>query len=189
MNQHQGKDKDKDKLQASTLAALLKEKPKRGRPRHSISRQNVYVSLTRKQKKEMNRLPQLLPEAITRADIPDLAITILTARLDALHRAVADRNRAIPEGITDFESLYLLWDLELPQTDEPPKWTSIRLSPQQSVELGRAHGTFNAAFGTNRSQTFSLALALLAQYLEDFSVTQNLDSLEAIRRHIQRSFL
>jgi hypothetical protein len=59
-----------------------------------------------------------------------------------------------------------LWDLT--PTRQPPdeKWTSIRLSPQQALELGRAHGTLNAAFGANRSEVFGLALALLGQFLE-----------------------
>lgn len=34
----------------STLAALLKEKPRRGRPSHNVSRQNVYVALAKSQK-------------------------------------------------------------------------------------------------------------------------------------------
>ena len=61
--------------------------------------------------------------------------SILTARLEALRVAVAGRNREIPEGITDLESLYLLWDLSLPPEDAPEKWTSIRVSPQQAIEL------------------------------------------------------
>ena len=103
------KKKDKDKpdnegtQRASTLAALLKEKPKRGRPSRNVSRQNVYVSLTDSQKKQMKQLAALLSEQINRADISDLAISVLSARLEALRRAVADRNREMPEGITDIE--------------------------------------------------------------------------------------
>ena len=182
--------KDEEELKTSTLAALLKEKPKRGRPPHSISRQNVYIALTKEQKNKMNLLAAQLPEAIVRADIPDLAVTVLTVRLNALHRAVADRNRPIPEGVTDFESLYLLWDLPLEQIDErDSKWTSIRLSPQQTLELGRVHGTLNAAFGATRSQTFSLALTLLEQYIEDYPTENNIQGLDEIRTKIASNYL
>jgi hypothetical protein len=170
---------------ASTLAALLKDKPKRGRPSHNVSRQNVYVALARSQKKQMKQLAGLLADEISRADIPDLAISVLSARLEALRRAVADRNREMPEGITDFESLYLLWDVPLPTTDEKePSWTSIRVSPQQVIELGRAHGTLNAVFGANRSQTFSLALSLLEQHIEDHPLIQQYTSVENLRKNI-----
>ncbi len=155
-----------NKDRTSTLAELLKDKPKRGRPPRRVSRQNVYVALSPVEKEELNRLADLLPENLSRADLPDLAIAILTARLESLHRAVADRNREIPEGVTDLESLYLLWDLTLPDSTAERKWTSIRLSPQEDIELGRAHGTLNAAFGANRSDTFSLALVLLTQFLK-----------------------
>jgi hypothetical protein len=176
---------NKDNQRASTLAALLKEKPRRGRPSHNVSRQNVYVALAKSQKKQMKQLAGLLADEISRADIPDLAISVLSARLEALRRAVADRNREMPEGITDFESLYLLWDIPLPTTDEiEPNWTSIRVSPQQVIELGRAHGTLNAVFGANRSQTFSLALALLEQLIEDHPLIQQYTSVENLRKHI-----
>jgi len=178
-----------DDLQSSTLAALLREKPKRGRPRHPVSRQNVYVSLTKKHKEIMKHLSSELPEGIVRADVPDIAITILTVRLDALHNAVSDRNRAIPEGVTDLDSLYLLWDLTLPANEETLKWTSIRVSPQQALELGRVQGTLNAAFGTNRSQTFALALSLLEQYLEDYPLPPTITSIEDIRRQILANYL
>jgi len=160
---------DTDKKRASTLAALLEEKPKRGRPRRSVQRQNVYVALSPAQKGWMKQLGKDLPDGLGRADLSDIAVSILAARLESLRRAVAGRNREIPEGITDLESLYLLWDLSLPKEKEEDdlKWTSIRLSPQQAIELGRAHGTLHAVFGANRSQTFSLALVLLAQFLED----------------------
>jgi hypothetical protein len=155
----------KSKRRSSTLAALLEDKPKRGRPRRNVSRQNVYVALSRIQKEELSDLVSCLPKGIVRADLPDLAIAILAARLEALRRDVSDRDREIPEGITDMESLYLLWDLPLPANPPTPKWTSIRVSPQQVIELGRAHGLLNAVFGVNRSQTFSLGLALLGQFL------------------------
>lgn len=159
--------KDPKKRKASTLAALLEEKPKRGRPPRAVSRQTVYVALTQEQKIQLSELAALLPDGIGRADLADLAITILAARFEALRRAVYDREREIPEGVTDLESLYLLWDLPLPTYEEAEtKWTSIRVSPQQVIELGRVHGTLNAVFNTNRSQTFGLALVLLAQFLE-----------------------
>ena len=183
--------KKKDKLdseatqRASTLAALLKDKPKPGRPSRNVSRQNVYVALANSQKKQMKQLADLLAQEINRADIPDLAISVLSARLEALRRAVADRNREMPEGITDLESLYLLWDLPLPTSEEKePRWTSIRVSPQQVIELGRAHGTLNAVFGANRSQIFSLALSLLEQLIEDHPMIQQYASAEELRKRI-----
>jgi len=92
---------------SSTIAALLEDKPKRGRPRRKVSRRNVYVALTPEQKQEVKILAKDLPDSLGRADIPDMAIDLLAARLDFLRRAVADRDREIPEGITDLDSLYL----------------------------------------------------------------------------------
>ena len=176
---------DNQEERPSTLAALLKEKPGRGRPSRNVSRQNVYVALAKSQKKQMKQLAGLLAAEISRADVSDLAISILAARLEALRRAVADRNREMPEGITDLESLYLLWDLPLPTLEEKdPKWTSIRVSPQQVIELGRAHGTLNAVFGANRSETFSLSLSLLEQLIEDHPLIQQYTTVEDLRKYI-----
>lgn len=184
------RDQDKDNLQSSTLAALLKDKQhKRGRPSHAISRQNVYVALTPAQKQELKHLAGELPEGVARADVPDLAITIVSVRLEALHRAVADRNRTIPEGVTDLESLYLLWDVPLPDREEEGDWTSIRVSPQQVLDLGRSHGTLNAAFGATRSQTFVLGMALLKQSLEDHPLDPSLTTLESVRQQIIHNYL
>lgn len=184
------RDQEKDNLQASTLAALLKDKqPKRGRPSHAISRQNVYIALTPAQKQTLNLIAASLPETISRADVPDLVITALTSRLEGLHRAVADRTRTIPEGVTDLVSLYLLWDLPLPGKDDDATWTSVRVSPQQVLDLGRAHGTLNAAFGATRSQTFVLGMALLTQSLEDHPPDPSLMTLESIRQHILHTYL
>jgi hypothetical protein len=174
----------KDKRRASTLAALLEEKPKRGRPRRNVARQNVYVALSAGQKAIMSELAQRLPDGLARADLPDLAISFLDARLEALRRDVADRNREMPEGITALESLYLLWDLPLPADGATPKWTSIRVSPQQAIELGRAHGTLNALFGANRSQTFALGLSLLGQFLQINSLKTTAMSLGELREKI-----
>ncbi|MBP6471655.1 MAG: hypothetical protein KBE23_22115 [Chloroflexi bacterium] len=182
MSSQQNKDR------TSTLAELLKDKPKRGRPPHSVSRQNVYVAISAEEKQEINRLAELLPENFSRADLPDLAIAILTARLESLHRAVADRNREIPEGVTDLESIYLLWDLSVPEKSPERKWTSIRVSPQEVIELGRAHGTLNAAFGANRSETFSLALVLLANYLETRNFA-DVKTLAEARKRILGNYL
>jgi hypothetical protein len=184
--------KDKKERKASTLAALLEEKPKRGRPPRAVSRQTVYVSLTPEQKKRLSELSDLLPDGLSRSDLPDLAITILSARFEALRRAVADREREIPEGVTDLESLYLLWDLPLPaQNDSEIKWTSIRVSPQQVIELGRVHGTLNAVFNANRSQTFSLAMVLLSHFLEDDAVHDPAESstLSELRKKVRGIYL
>lgn len=186
--------KKEESPRASTLAALLKDKPKRGRPTRAVSRQNVYVALTQAEKEAMDALADYLPSRFSRADVPDLAVGVLTTRLEALRQAVSGRNREIPEGVTDLESLYLLWDLTLPTAvkDGKRKWTSIRLSPQPAIELGRVHGTLNAAFGANRSETFSLALALFAQFIDNvlptFRQPEEL-SLEEMRAKISEYFM
>ncbi|MFQ5398283.1 MAG: hypothetical protein ACE5E7_01660 [Anaerolineae bacterium] len=180
---------DKRKRRASTLAALLEEKPKRGRPPRDVSRQNVYVTLSDEQKACMKKLVAYLPQGLARADLPDLAITVLAARFEALRQAVADRNREIPEGVTDLESLYLLWDAPLPPDNQTSRWTSIRVSPQQAIELGRVRGILNAAFGATRSETFALALALLAQWLESNPLNGTKLSLYELRRKITDIYL
>ena len=156
----------KNKLQDSTLAALLRDKPKRGRPRDPIPRQSVYVALSADHKALLSRLAAELSPVFERADVPDLAVMVLTARMDALRRAVADRSAEVPEGVTDLKSLYYLWDFPMVVDESPIKWTSIRLAPAQLVEFGRLQGMFNALFGANRSQVFALATAALARCLE-----------------------
>jgi hypothetical protein len=76
--------------------------------------------------------------------------------------------------------------LPLPPENVPEIWTSIRVSPQQAIELGRAHGTLNAAFGANRSQVFSLSLALLEQFLASHSLVGDSMSLPELREIIFR---
>jgi hypothetical protein len=174
---------------SSTIAALLEEKPKRGRPRRKVSRKNVYVTLSPEQKQEVKILAEELPDGLVRADIPDMAVDLLAARLEFLRRAVADRDREIPEGITDLDSLYLLWDLPLPKEDDESKWTSIRLTPQQAIELGRAHGTLKALFGVNRSQVFGLSLALLYQFFREEMVEKRYSSVEDVHNWITRIYL
>jgi hypothetical protein len=173
---------------ASTMAALLTEKPKRGRPPRKVSRQNVYVALRPDEKVLIKEIAGRLPDGLVRADVADLAITVVNERLEALRRAVAGRDREIPEGITDMESLYLLWDLPLPPKEVAEKWTSVRCSPQQVIELGRVHGALNAAFGASRSETFSLALALLDSYLNANDIQDKELTLDEMRKNIQESF-
>ncbi len=239
MKADRAKERPKDKAEpdeqkVSTLKDLLRDKPKRGRPRRMVARQNVYVALRPEQKALMAALAERLPAGLGRADVPDLAVSVLTARMEALRTAVAGRTREIPEGVTDLESLYLLWDVAPPPGDErrqtpddrrptaaerrtaadrrhvadeassaagidpsvgrppPPaapteKWTSIRLSPQQVLELGRLHGTLNAAFGAGRSEVFGLALALLAQFLERQSLAGAEMGLSDVREMIFRA--
>jgi len=177
------------KRKESTIAALLEDKPKRGRPRHAVSRKNVYVSLTMEQKEQIKAINDQLPDSLSRADIPDMAINLLASRMELLRRAVADRDREIPEGVTDLDSLYLLWDLPLPSTNGEPRWTSIRVSPQEAIELGRAHGVLNALFGANRSQVFSLSLAALAQFLEQDLSDKRYSSIEDVIRWFSRIYL
>ena len=177
------------KRKTSTIAALLEERPKRGRPRRPVSRQNVYVSLTQEQKQMIQSLADGLQEGLVRADIPDMAINLLSVRLEVLRQAVADRDREIPEGITDMESLYLLWDLPLPSEDGESKWTSIRLSPQRVIELGRARGVLNALFGVNRSQVFGLALVLFNQCLSNDQARKQANTMDGIIELISSIYL
>lgn len=149
----------------STLAALLKEKPKRGRPKHAVQRQSVYVAMSKAQKEKLGAIARLTPSSIKRADIPDLTIILLSHRLAELRHAVSERSRELPEGITDLIGLYYLWDLPIPETDADKKWTSIRLSPAWAVEFGRLQGTFNALFGATRSDVFDLAVDLFEAYV------------------------
>ncbi len=183
--------KDKaDEQKVSTLKELLRDKPKRGRPRRMVARQNVYVALRPEQKRLMDTLGTRLPLGLGRPDVPDVAVSVLTARLEALRSAVAGRTREIPEGVTDLESLFLLWDLAPPPAeaaDAPARWTSIRLSPQQALELGRVHGTLYAAFGALRSDVFELALALLAQFLEQHPLAGAEMDLGEVREMIFRT--
>ena len=104
-----------DEQKVSTLKDLLRDKPRRGRPRRMVARQNVYVALRPEQKQLMDALGERLPDGLGRPDVPDVAVSVLTARLEALRSAVAGRTREIPEGVTDLESLFLLWDLAPPQ--------------------------------------------------------------------------
>lgn len=173
------------------MAALLEDKPKRGRPPRKVARQNVYVSLTKEEKHKIKEISKLFPKGIVRADIPDLAVTILSTRMEAMRRAIADREREIPEGVTDLESLFLLWDLSIPDKNSTEKWTSVRLSPQPSIELGRVQGTLNALFGTTRSNTFRLALALLNQFATKIVPTLELESwtLDEARAKIRSIYL
>jgi hypothetical protein len=178
---------EEDDQKVSTLKDLLRDKPKQGRPPRMVSRQNVYVALYPEQKARMDELKAYLPDGLARADLPDLAVSVLTAKMEALRQAVAGRNREIPEGVTDMASLFLLWDLEVPPREPADKWTSIRLSPQQVIELGRAHGTLNAVFGANRSETFSLGLALLGQFLEAHPLQGETLELGEVRELIFRA--
>ena len=74
------------------------------------------------------------------------------------------------------------WDEMKPTPEEfEEKWTSIRVSPQQVIELGRVHGALNAAFGASRSQSFSLALALLKDFLEHQSLQGTEMTLAEVR--------
>jgi hypothetical protein len=103
-----------------------------------------------------------------------------------LREAVSGRNREIPEGITDLDSLYLLWDLPLHEEEEV-KWTSIRLSPQQVISLGRVNGILKALFGATRSEVFGLALALLDQFLHQ-ELTGSPKSVEEINERMSRIY-
>jgi hypothetical protein len=169
----------KPKNRDNTLAALLKDKPKRGRPPRQVSRQNVYVALTDAQRRQIKALTRLLPDTLSRADIPDMAVNVLSVRMESLRRAVSGRNREIPEGIVGLDSLRLLWDIPL-REEEEARWTSIRLSPQQVISLGRVHGILNALFNATRSDVFDLALALLFQFLNGEMEGKNYQDMDEI---------
>lgn len=154
---------------SSTLSALLQEPRGRGRPKNAVSRVSVYVALSEKQKDLISELGSQL-QHLTRADISDMSIMVFSVRLEVMRRAVAGRTHELPAGIRDVESLYLLWDLALPEEELEVKWTSVRLSPQQAIELGRLQGMLHALFGVNRSQVFSLALALISQLQAEYPV-------------------
>jgi hypothetical protein len=174
----------------STLAALLRDKPRRGRPPREVSRQNVYVALSEAQKKKVSTLAKKLPAGFARADIPDLAMMVLSTRMEGLRRAVAGRTRDIPEGITDLESLYLLWDVHMPKNEDvEARWTSIRVSPQQAIDLGRIHGTLNVLFGATRSEVFALALELLRAFVENDLGEMRVGSLAEMRERISKHYL
>lgn len=175
--------------QQSTLAELLRDKPKRGRPRLKVSRQNVYVALSKAQKEAISTLAKRLPGNFSRADVAELSVMVLGARFEALRRAVSSRTREIPEGITDLESLYVLWDLPTPPREAETKWTSIRLTSQQTVELGRLHGTLNALFQANRSEVFSLGVALLDYFLANDLPAGDYSSIPDLQEAINSIYL
>lgn len=172
-----------------TFAALTAEKPKRGRPKSAIPRQSVYVALSKQQKQRISELAKQLPKAIKRADIPDMCVMTLSTRMEQMRRAVAGRDRELPEGITDMESLYFLWDLPLPEDNPTVTWTSVRLSPQQVLEFGRLQGTFNAIFGANRSDVFSLALTLLSEHQKSLVGNVGYQDLETYGSFLARKYL
>ena len=146
---------------SDTFAALTREKTRRGRPKSATPRQSVYVALSKAQKQRLSQLAKQFPATLKRADIPDMCVMVLSTRMEQIRRAVAGRDRELPEGITDMESLYFLWDLPLPDMKAEAAWTSVRLSPLQVVEFGRLQGTFKALFGATRSEVFMLAMTLL----------------------------
>ena len=104
-------------------------------------------------------------------------------------RDIYGRDREIPEGITDLDSLYLLWDLPLPEDEDETKWTSVRLSPQQAIDLGRAHGILKALFGVNRSQVFGLSLALLSQFIREELADKRYSSIADVNGWATRIYL
>lgn len=149
----------------STLAALLKTKPGRGRPHSLVRRQSVYVSLAPVHKSQLKELADALPLGIKRSDVPDIAVAHLAFQFEQLRNAVADRDRELPEGIADIDDLYFLWDLQpLEELPVGQKWTSIRLSDSRVVEFGQLQGVFKVLFGSTRSEVFYLALALLGDF-------------------------
>lgn len=177
------------KPEKGTLSELLKDRPKRGRPPRTVSRQNVYVALTDAQKRLISELAERLPAGLSRADVPDLAVTVLGARFESMRRAVAGRRREIPEGVTDLNSLYLLWDVHPPAGESEPRWTSVRLSPQEAVELGRIQGALNMRFGSTRSDVFALSLELLVSFLDQGMLSGKARSLSEVRDEIFRIYL
>ena len=173
-----------------TFAALTREKRGRGRPKSVVPRQSVYVALSKAQKQRISEMAKQLPPDIKRADVPDMCVMVLSTRMEQIRRAVAGRDRELPEGITDLESLYFLWDLPLPDTKAELKWTSMRLSPQQLLAFGRLQGTFNALFGANRSEVFTLAFMLLDHFVgQRGSAEFPFDTLDAYNDYLTQKYL
>lgn len=183
MSETKGKRPERD----DTFRALTEQKRGRGRPKHKTPRQSVYVELSKPHKSLISQLADQLPDNFARADIPDMAVATLNIRFDSIRRAVASRDREIPEGITDLASLHYLWDLELPDPNAETKWTSVRLSPQYVVELGRLQGTLNALFGANRSDVFLLGLFLLQKEVE--TKEWRVSSAENYEDHLRTIYL
>ncbi len=174
-----------------TFRELLTDKQKRkpGRPKRPVPRQSVYVELSPEQKQQIGALGRQLPH-FGRADIPDMAVMILNTRMEAIRLAVVGRAREMPEGITDMQSLYFLWDVMPIEDSVEAKWTSIRLSPQQVDEFGALQGRFNLLFGANRSQVFTLALALLAQLVTtDEETLVSLQTQTQFLQYLNTSYL
>ena len=160
-----------------------------GRP-GGFFRVYIFFFVFKQQKpRQVSDLADCLPEGFVRADVADLAIMVLAARLEGLRRAVAGRTREIPEGITDIDSLYLLWDLTVPDTNGDMRWTSIRVSPQQAIDLGRAHGTLNVLFGATRSEVFGLGLSLLEHFIDNDLPDQDILSLLEMKEIVTDLYL
>ena len=175
------------KTSDSTYKALVREKRTVGRPKSKVARKNVYVELSPEQKALLKTLSAEISPNLIRADIPDLAVAILSSKFDALRKATTGRTREIPQGITDLGSLYLLWDLPLPD-DSQLKWTTVRLSPQQAVEFGRIHGTLRALYGSTKSQVFDLALSLLTRFAKENKLTDiEAESVDTVRAKIKNN--
>ena len=126
-------------------------------------------------------------EGLARADLADLAITMLNG---APGSAAARGRRSQPRdprgGHRYGLSLSAVGSATAAEGREE-KWTSVRVSPQQVIELGRAHGTLNAAFGASRSDTFSLGLVLLDRYMSAGDFQDSDLTLEEMRQNIQES--
>ena len=57
------------------------------------------------------------------------------------------------------------------------------------IELGRVNGVLKAAFNATRSETFSLALALLTTFLSTRTMDENDSTLSAMRKKIRGVYL
>lgn len=180
---------DRSNPSKGTFRELVTDKRKPGRPRHTVQRQSVYVELSPDQKIQIGDLGRRLAR-FKRSDVPDMAVMTLATRIEAIRIAVAGRAREMPEGITDMQSLYFLWDIPPVGESAESKWTSIRLSPQQVDEFGSLQGRFSLLFGANRSHVFTLALALFAQLvtLEEENLN-TLTTLEQFNRFLTDNYL
>lgn len=155
--------------------------------RHAVSRQSVYVALSPEQKALVNELADCLAGDLGRADISQYGRhvgAVGSVAPGCFGSEQEDAERDCP-GIGLFVvgcAFAAPWPMAV--------GTSIRLSPQQVIQLGRAQGLLHALFNANRSEVFSLGLGLLNILLKSDSFPlASVASLTAFEDEITRIYL